>query len=71
MDEYVVLATQYANINDPESEIPEWTVGTLEQAKYWIDKWERAGYAVHVRKCTRPLNSEFVKASINYRGEPA
>lgn len=71
MNEYVVLATQQINIDDPESEVAEWTVGTLEQAKYWTEKWERDGYAVHVRKCTHPLNNEFVKAAVNYRGEPA
>lgn len=70
MNEYVVLATQYANVNDPESEIAEWTVGTLEQAAYWTKKWEDAGYKVNVRKCTHPLNPEFIKAGLNYDGTP-
>ena len=65
MSEYVVLAQQYMNPEDPDSEIVEWKVGTLEQAKYWIEKWERDGLNVHVRKCTAPLNSEFVKALIS------
>jgi hypothetical protein len=65
MNEYVVLAQQYMNVNDPDSELVEWKVGTLEQAKFWVEKWERDGYNVHVRKCTNPLNSEFVKALID------
>lgn len=71
MSEYVVLATQQMNIDDPESEIAEWKVGTLEQARYWIEKWEQDGYIVHVRKCTNPLNTEFVKAGLNHKGELA
>ncbi len=70
MNEYVVLAQVYANESDLESSIAEWTVGTLEQAAYWTRKWETEGYNVHVRKCTHPLNSEFVKAGLNHKGEP-
>jgi hypothetical protein len=65
MNEYVVLAHQYANLHDPESDIAEWKVGTFEQAAYWVNKWENEGYNVHVRKCTHPLNSEFIKAGID------
>jgi hypothetical protein len=71
MTEYVVLAQVYANESDPESSIAEWVVGTLEQAAYWTRKWEDQGYKVNVRKCTHPLNTEFVKAGINYKGEQA
>jgi hypothetical protein len=71
MNEYVVLAQQLANKEDLESSIAEWTVGTLEQAAYWATKWERDGYIVNVRKCTHPLNTEFVKAGLNYKGEQA
>jgi hypothetical protein len=71
MTEYVVLAQQFGNKEDFDSSIAEWTVGTLEQARYWTEKWERDGYIVHVRKCTHPLNNEFVKAAINHKGEPA
>jgi len=68
MNEYVVLAqTTNGSIDDTAA---EWTVGTLEQAAYWTKKWEDEGYLVHVRKCTHPLNSEFVKAGINHKGEP-
>ena len=70
MNEYVVLAQVWANESDPESNIAEWTVGTLEQAAYWTRKWEDQGYVVNVRKCTHPLNSEFVKAGLNHKGEP-
>ena len=70
MTEYVVLAQTWANKEDPESNIAEWTVGTLEQAAYWTKKWERDGYIVNVRKCTHPLNTEFVKAGLNHKGEP-
>jgi len=68
MNEYVVLAQTWSNKEDPESNIAEWTVGTLEQAAYWIKKWEDQGYTVNVRKCTHPLNTEFVKASLNHKG---
>ena len=70
MNEYVVLAQQLANKEDLESSIAEWTVGTLEQAAYWVKKWENQGYTVNVRKCTHPLNTEFVKAGLNHKGEP-
>ena len=69
MTEYVVLAQTWANKEDPESNIAEWTVGTLEQAAYWTKKWESDGYIVNVRKCTHPLNTEFVKAGLNHKGE--
>ena len=71
MNEYVVLATRQWNVDDPESETCEWKVGTLEQAAHWTNKWEGEGYIVHVRKCTHPLNTEFVKAGLNHKGEPA
>lgn len=70
MNEYVVLAHVYANEYDFDSGISEWVVGTLEQAAHWTTKWEREGYKVEVRKCTHPLNTEFVKAGINHKGEP-
>lgn len=70
MNEYVVLATQYMNVDDPESELCEWTVGTREQVSYWIKKWEEQGYKVNVRKCTHPLDVEFFKAGLNYDGKP-
>jgi hypothetical protein len=70
MTEYVVLAQVWANKEDPDSNIAEWTVGTLEQAAYWTKKWEDEGYIVNVRKCTHPLNSEFVKAGLNHKAEP-
>lgn len=70
MDEYIVLATKMWNFDDPESETCEWKVGTREQAQYWLSKWEDEGYVVHVRKCGRPLNPEFIKAGLNHRGEP-
>jgi hypothetical protein len=71
MNEYVVLAQQLANKEDFDSSIAEWTVGTLEHAAYWTKKWEDQGYTVNVRKCTHPLNTEFVKAGLNYKGEQA
>lgn len=71
MNEYVVLAQLMANKADLESTIAEWTVGTLEHAAHWAKKWEDQGYMVHVRKCTHPLNTEFVKAGLNYKAEPA
>lgn len=64
MDNYVVLATRMANPNDWESEECEWKVGTFDQAAYWVQKWEEHGFTVHVRRCTNPLNTEFVKARI-------
>jgi hypothetical protein len=70
MNEYVVLAQMWANEADPESNIAEWTVGTLEHAAYWTQKWEDQEYTVNVRKCTHPLNTEFVKAGLNHKGEP-
>ena len=69
MSEYVVLAQQLANKEDLESSIAEWMVGTMEQAAYWVQKWEDQGYIVHVRKCTHPLNPEFVKAGLNHKAE--
>jgi hypothetical protein len=71
MNEYVVLATQWMNPSDPDSEICEWTVGTLERAAYMAKKFEDEGFTVHVRKCGNPLNTEFIKAGLNYKGEPA
>jgi len=71
VNEYVVLAQMWANQDDPESNIAEWTVGTMEQAAYWTKKWEEQGYFVNVRKCTHPLNTEFIKAGLNHRAEPA
>jgi len=71
MNEYVVLAQMWGNEDGAETNIAEWTVGTLEQAAYWTKKWEDQGYFVNVRKCTHPLNTEFVKAGLNHRGEPA
>jgi hypothetical protein len=65
MNEYVILAQQYMNPSDYESELVEWKVGTLEQAKFWYEKWTGEGYNVHVRKCTNPLNPEFVQALID------
>jgi hypothetical protein len=65
MNEYVVLATQFTDPTDYDTELCEWKVGTLEQAKYWIEKWESEGYHVNVRKCTNPINPEFVKALID------
>ena len=70
MNEYVVLALQWMNKEDPQSDVAEWTVGTLEHAAHWAKKWEDQGYTVHVRKCTHPLNTEFVKAGLNYKAEP-
>ena len=70
MDEYVVLAVKEWNPNDPESETSEWTVGTREQAVYWMNKWEEQGYMVHVRRCGHTLNADFIKAGLNHRGEP-
>jgi hypothetical protein len=64
MDEYVLLAQQYANWDDPESSIAEWKVGTFEQIAYWLEKWEAEGYACSVRRCGNPLNTEFIKARI-------
>lgn len=64
MNEYVLLAQQFSNPEDPESAIAEWKVGTFEQVAYWMEKWEAEGFACHVRRCTNPLNSEFVKARI-------
>ena len=71
MTEYVVLAPTMANESDPDSSIAEWIVGTLDQAAYWTQKWEDQGYTVNVRKCTHPLNTEFVKAGLNHKGGPA
>jgi hypothetical protein len=71
MNEYVVLAHQFSNPEDWDSSIAEWKVGTIEQAKYWLEKWESEGYIVHVRQCTHPLNSEFVKAELTYKGKRA
>ena len=71
MNEYVVLATQHMNPEDPESEVAEWIVGTMETAAYWAQKWEDQGYVVNVRKCTHPLNNEFVKAGLNYKAQQA
>lgn len=59
MDEYVVLAQR---MDDDDA---EWKVGTFEQVKYWLDEWENQGYYCNVRKCTRPLNIEFVRAGID------
>ena len=67
MNEYVVLAN---SVVDNDFGPAQWTVGTLEQARYWTEKWEKEGYTVNVRKCTHPLNIEFVKANINHKGEP-
>jgi|DEB0MinimDraft_6_1074348.scaffolds.fasta_scaffold01229_12 hypothetical protein len=64
MNEYVVLAQKWANPSDPESDIAEWKVGTFEQIAYWLEKWEDEGYLCNVRRCTNPLNNEFVKARI-------
>jgi hypothetical protein len=65
MTEYVVLAQQEFNIFDPESDVAEWRVGTLDQAKFWYEKWTSQGYEVQVRKCTNALNPEFVQALID------
>lgn len=70
MNEYVVLAQQWMNEADFESNVERWTVGTMEQAAYWTKKWEDQGYKVDVRKCTHPLNPEFIKAGLNYDGTP-
>lgn len=64
MNEYVVLGYYYANPSDPESEVVEWKVGTLEQADYWHTKWSREGYIVHIRKCSHPLNAEHLFAGV-------
>ena len=68
MNEYVVLANK---VLDNDFGPAQWVVGTMEQAAYWTERWEGEGYIVHVRKCTHPLNTEFVKAGLNHRGEPA
>lgn len=65
MDEYVILAMRYTNPSDPESDIADWKVGTFEQAKYWLSKWEEEGFICHVRRCTRPINIEFVREGID------
>jgi hypothetical protein len=64
MNEYAVFATQYLNIEDSDSEVCEWKVGTLEQAEYWHRKWKSEGYAVHIRKVSHPLNEEHLFAGV-------
>jgi hypothetical protein len=64
MNEYIVLATQQMNLSDPDSEVCDWTVGTLEQAEYWYKKWEAEGYAVHIRKASHVLNAEHLFAGV-------
>ena len=65
MNEYVLLAQQFGNPADFDSSIAEWKVGTFDQIVYWLNKWEAEGFICHVRRCTNPLNSEFVKARID------
>ena len=65
MDEYIVLMQSYMNPDDPDSDIADWKVGTFEQAKYWVKKWENEGYTCSVRRCTRPINIEFVREGID------
>jgi hypothetical protein len=38
MNEYIVLATQQMNPSDPDSEVCDWTVGTLEQVEYMVQE---------------------------------
>lgn len=64
MDEYVLLAQQWTNPQDPDSDIAEWKVGTFEQIAWWLEKWEAEGYICNVRRCGHPLNNEFIKARI-------
>lgn len=64
MDEYILTAIMWTNPEDPDSDVAEWKVGTFEQVAWWLEKWEKEGYVCHVRKCSRPLNTEFVKARI-------
>jgi len=65
MDEYVLLAHEWANPGDEESIITEWKVGTFEQVQYWLKKWETEGFICHIRRCTRPINIEFVREGID------
>jgi hypothetical protein len=65
MDNYVILAQQWTNPEDPDSNIAEWKVGTFEQVAYWLEKWEAEGFMCNVRRCSNPLNTEFVKARID------
>lgn len=69
MNEYIVLAVAYVNSNgdilsDPDSEVCDWKVGTLEQAEYWYNKWKSEGYAVHIRKASHVLNAEHLFAGV-------
>jgi len=65
MDEYIVLAQDYTNTDADGFPAADWKVGTFEQVKYWLEKWEADGMVCQIRKCTRPLNIEFVRAGID------
>lgn len=63
MDEYVVLAE--SDTPDIHGGSAEWTVGTFEHAREWLEMMESQGYRCHVRRCTRAINIEFVREGIS------